>query len=338
MDDPSDPWRVLSLTPAASERVHRWFAGLDRIDLRFPRERTTDAVHDAIGEADIVLSDWSGGLRVGRDEIERAPCLAFVMSAAVGVDSLDVPALTEAGVVVANAAGLNARSVAEWCLGAALAVARSLAWVDTRVRAGGWPQLELPERGSMELQGRRVGVVGFGAVGSRTAHLFEAIGCDVAYWTRTPRPAGESGGATWRPLDDLVARSDILVVIVALTDDTRGLLDAARLAALPPGAIVIDASRGGIVDHAAVAAMVESGRLRGAAIDVFETEPLPADAPIRDSDRILLSSHAAATTGEAVARIFALVRSNIERAIAGEPVESVVNGLDPVVRRRVAVR
>jgi phosphoglycerate dehydrogenase-like enzyme len=338
MDAPSDPWRVLSLTPAAPERVRGWFEGLAGLDLRFPSERDSPAVLEAIAGADVVLSDWSGALRVGRDEIGRAPCLAFVMSAAVGVDSLDMAALTEAGVVVATPAGLNARSVAEWCLGAALAVARSLVWVDTRVRDGGWPQLELPERGSMELHGRRVGVVGFGAVGSRTARLFDAIGCKVSYWTRTPRSPTESGSATWCSLDDLLDRSEILVVNLSLTDETRGLLDAARLTRLPQGAIVVDASRGGIVDHAAVAAMVDSGRLHGAAIDVFDVEPLPADSLIRGSDRILLSSHAAATTREAVARIFGLVRSNIERAIAGQPVESVINGLDPVIRRRVVVR
>jgi phosphoglycerate dehydrogenase-like enzyme len=338
MDATSDPWRVLSLVPAAPERVRGWFDGLDGLDLIFPSERTPAGVRAGIAEADIVLSDWSGALQVRRDEIASARCLAFVMSAAVGVDSLDVTALTEAGVIVATPAGLNARSVAEWCLGAALAVARSLVWVDARVRAGAWPQLELPERGTMELRGRRVGVVGFGAVGSRTAQLFDAVGCEVSYWTRTPRPSAESGGATWRTLDDLLEQSEILVVNLALTDETRGLLDAGRLAHLPNGAIVVDASRGGIVDHAAVAAMVDAGGLRGAAIDVFEVEPLPADAPIRRSDRILLSSHAAATTGEAIARIFGLVRSNVARAIAGQPVESVINGLDPLVRRRVVVR
>jgi len=149
------------------------------------------------GEADIVLSDWSSALRVGPAEVERAERLVFVMSAAVGLDSLDLPILTGAGVVVANTAGLNAPSVAEWCLGAAFAVARSLAWVDREVRAGGWPQLELPERGSTELAGRRVGVVGLGAVGSRVAALFGGIGCEVRYWTRHPRPAADTAGATW---------------------------------------------------------------------------------------------------------------------------------------------
>jgi D-3-phosphoglycerate dehydrogenase len=181
----------------------------------------------------------------------------------------------------------------------------------------------------------RVGVLGFGAVGSRVARLFSAIGCDVAYWTRRRRALDEESGATWLPLDDLVERSDILIDNLSLTPETRGLMDAERLAALPRGAIVIDAGRGGIVDHVALLAAVETGALRGAAIDVFEEEPLPLDSPLRRSDRILLSSHAASATPQALARVFSRVSDNVRRAVAGEPVESVVNGLDPVVRRRI---
>ncbi len=338
MATPAAPWVILSLAPVPADRARSWFTGLDEVDLRFPAERTQGAILDAIGEADIVLSDWSSALHLRRAEVERAGRLSFVMSAAVGLDSLDLPALTEAGVVVANTAGLNAPSVAEWCLGAAYAVARSLVWVDREVRAGRWPQLEIPERGSMELAGRRVGVVGFGAVGSRVARLFAAVGCEVGYWTRHARPAAEAAGATWFELDALIARSEVLVVNLALTEDTRGLLDAGRLGLLPPGAILVDASRGGIVDIDAVVAMVESGRLRGAALDVFAIEPLPIDAPVRRSDRILLSSHAAATTAGSVGRIFALVRANIAAAVAGRPVDSVVNGLGPIVERRGVAR
>ena len=152
--------------------------------------------------------------------------------------------------------------------------------------------------------------------------------------TRRRRSDEEAGGAAWMRLPDLAARSDILVVNVALEPETRGLVDAALLAELPRGAIVIDASRGGVVDHLAILGAVETGALRGAAIDVFEREPLPLDWPIRRSDRILLSSHAAATTAQSVGRIFSLVGDNVRRAVAGEPVRSVVNGLGPVVVRR----
>jgi D-3-phosphoglycerate dehydrogenase len=125
-----------------------------------------------------------------------------------------------------------------------------------------------------------------------------------------------------------------MIVNVSLAPETRGLVDAAILAELPRGAIVIDASRGGVVDQMALLDAVEAGSLRGAAIDVFEREPLPADSQLRRSDRILLSSHAAATTSQAMARIFSLVTDNVRRAVAGEPVRSVVNGLGPVIVRR----
>jgi D-3-phosphoglycerate dehydrogenase len=327
-------WTLLSLAPTTPDRVRAWFAAIPDLTVVFPTSRTTRAVRAAIRDADIVVSDWSGALRVDAAAVARARRLAFVMSPSVGLDSLDLEALTGAGVVVANTAGLNAPSVAEWCLGAAFAVARSFVWVDERVRAGAWPQFELPERGSTEIAGLRTGVVGFGAVGSRVAALFRAVGCDVAYWSRRRRPSEDEGGIPWLPLDDLLGRSDILVVNVSLAPETHLLIDAARLAELPRGAIVIDASRGGVVDHVALLGAVETGSLRGAAIDVFEDEPLPADSPLRRSDRILLSSHAAATTAQSMARIFALVGDNVRRAVAGEPIRSVVNGLGPVVERR----
>ena len=334
MTDGTADWQLLSLAPVPPERVEAWFDGIAGLRIGYPSERTPAGVRSAIETADIVVTDWSSMLRVDAVEVAIADRLAFVMSPGVGLDNVDLDALTEAGVVVANTAGLNAPSVAEWCFGAVFAVARSLAWVDGRVRSGDWPQFELPERGSTEVAGLRVGVVGFGAVGSRVAALFRAIGCEVGYWTRHRRSPEVEGGAVWMRLPELAARSDVLVVNVSLAPETRGLVDAAVLAELPRGAIVVDASRGGVVDHLALLGAVEIGSLRGAAIDVFEREPLAPDSPLRRSDRILLSSHAAATTGQSMARIFSLVTDNVRRAVAGEPVRSVVNGLGPVVARR----
>ena len=186
------------------------------------------------------------------------------------------------------------------------------------MRSGEWPQFELPERGSTEVAGLRVGVVGFGAVGSRVAALFGAIGCEVGYWTRHRRPPEAEGGAVWMRLPELAARSDVLVVNVSLAPETRGLVDAAVLAELPRGAIVIDASRGGVVDHLALLGAVEIGSLRGAAIDVFEREPLAppirrfaapigscsrATRPRRPASRWPGSSRSSATTSGGPSRV-----------------------------------
>src|SRR5581483_1548780 len=135
----------------------------------------------------------------------------------VGVDRVDVDAFTAAGIPVANAGDANAVSVAEWCIGATFAALRSLAFGDHEVRAGRWPQLELSRRGGGELAGRRVGIVGMGRIGRETAARFVALGCDVAHWSRTRRSPEQAGGAPWLELDELLRRSEVLVILVALT-------------------------------------------------------------------------------------------------------------------------
>jgi D-3-phosphoglycerate dehydrogenase len=198
------------------------------------------------------------------------------------------------------------------------------------MREGQWPQLELLGRNPRELHTQRIGIAGFGAIGAETARLFEALGCQVSYWTRTPRP---EASATYRELDDLVATSDILVLALPSAPTTRGLFGAERLALLPDRALLINASRGGVAPDRAVVAALESGRLAGAALDVFDEEPLAADSPLRSCEQVLLSPHGAGATGQAQLNIVGQVVANITAAVQGEPVAHIVNGLDPLIRR-----
>jgi D-3-phosphoglycerate dehydrogenase len=327
------PWSLLALPPLDASLLAALFADLP-VTVTVPAERTAQAVTQAAVDAEIVVGDWSGALTLSGEQVAAAKRLAFVQQPSVGVDSLDVGALTAAGVPAANTAGANAVSVAEWCVGATFASLRWLAWADAAVRAGGWPQLDIARRGGGELAGRRVGIVGMGAIGVEAARRFVALGADVAHWSRRERSAEEAGGARWLPLDDLLAHSQVLVVVIALSDQTRGLLAAERLARLPPGSYLVNAARGGIVDEAALLAALDSGAIDGAALDVYATEPLPADSPLRSHDRILLSPHAGGATREAQGRLIAAVVDNVRRAVTGEAVQYVVNGLDPVIRRR----
>src|SRR3954451_19248712 len=328
-----NPWRLLALVPLDLEVGKDLFGDLP-LEVVVPAERTQPAVAAALGEAEIVVGDWTGALRVSAEEVAVAPRLAFVQQPSVGVDTLDVDALAAAGVPAANAAGANAVSVAEWCVGAAYAVLRWLAWADARVRAGEWPQLDISRRGGGELAGRRVGVIGMGQIGVECAKRFVALGADVAHWSRRQRTADEAGGARWMPLDDLLAHSQLLVVVIALSEETRGLLSADKLALLPQGSYVVNAARGGILDAPALQAALASGALAGAALDVYASEPLPPDSPLRSDDRILLSPHAGGATREAQGRLIGAVVENVRRAVAGEPVLHVVNGLEPIIRRR----
>jgi phosphoglycerate dehydrogenase-like enzyme len=241
-----DVWRLAAFVPMPAEAV-RGFAPDLPVEVVVPEERTPEAARAAVADADLLLGDFTALLRVDADLVAAAPRLAFVQQPTVGVEHIDLAACAAAGIPVANTAGANAVGVAEWCVMAALAVSRNLLWADAEVRAGRWPQLDLVSRGCLELSGRRVGIVGYGAVGAAAAERFAAFGCDVSYWSRTARPAAV---ATYRALPDLLATSDMLVVVIALGDETRGLLDAAALRSLPRGAVVVNAARGGIVDEA----------------------------------------------------------------------------------------
>jgi D-3-phosphoglycerate dehydrogenase len=329
----ADPWTLLALPPLDRDLLAGLFADLP-VTVVVPEERTQAAVTAAAPEAEILLGDWSGALGVRADDVAAAKRLAFVQQPSVGVDKLDVDALTAAGVPAANTAGVNAVSVAEWCVGAAFASLRWLAWADAQMRAGGWPQLDISRRGGGELAGRRVGIVGMGRIGVECARRFVALDADVAHWSRTRRDAAQAGGARWMELDELMSHSELLVVVVALGPETRGLISAERIGRLPAGAYVVNAARGGIVDEDAMLAAIRSGALAGAALDVYATEPLPADSPLRSEDRVLLSPHAGGATREAQGRLITAVIENVRRAVVGEPVRDVVNGLDPVIRRR----
>jgi D-3-phosphoglycerate dehydrogenase len=197
------------------------------------------------------------------------------------------------------------------------------------VREGSWPQTAL---GGRELAGCRVGVVGMGPVGRATASLFGAFGCDVVHWSRSRR---DDAPAPWVELDELLATSDVVVLVIALGATTRDLLDETGLARLKPGALVVNAARGGVLDEDALARALERGHVGGAALDVFRVEPLPAGSPLRTAPRVLLSPHAAGSTVQAVTRILEQTNANLRRVLDGEPVVDVVNGLAAdVVRRR----
>ena len=321
------PWRVLALPPVPHAVAVDLFDPERRADVEIvtPAERTQDEVARLLPDVDVVLGDWSPSLRL----VDPGPRVCFVQQPSVGVDGIDVDACTAAGVPVANCAGANTTSVAEWCVSATLALLRRTVEADTAVRGGSWPQTAL---GGRELAGCRVGVVGMGPVGRATATLFGAFGCDVAYWSRSRH---DDAPARWSELDDLLAGSDVVVLVIALGAATRDLLDDAALARLAPGTLVVNAARGGLIDEGALARALERGHVGGAALDVFRVEPLPAGSPLRTAPRVLLSPHAAGSTVQAVTRILEQTNANLRRVLDGEPVVDVRNGLGPhVVRRR----
>lgn len=320
--EPTATWRLLALPPLPHDLLETLF-GDPRMELVTPPERTQEAVDALLPTVDLVLGDWSPQLRV-HDPGGR---VVFVQQPSAGVDGIDVPACTARGVAVANCAGANATSVAEWCLSATLALLRKTVEADRSVREGRWPQTSL---GGRELRGLKVGVVGMGAVGREAARLFGGVGCDVAYWSRSQHP---DAPVPWVDLDDLAAGCDVVVLVIALGQTTRGLFDAARIARMKPGALLVNGARGEVVEEAALVAAVTEGRI-AAATDVFAVEPLPGGSPLLEVPGLLLSPHMAGSTVEASMRIVGQARANLQRVLAGEPVVDLVNVAETRIARR----
>ena len=319
---PRVSWKLLALPPLPKDLLEV-LVGDPRMEIVVPEVREQAAADALLPEVDLVLADWTKDFRV----LDPGPRVAFVQVPRVGVDGIDLDACAARAVPVANCAGANSVSVAEWCLSATFALLRRTVEGDAAVRRGEWPQTEL---GGRELAGLRVGVVGMGAIGRALAQRYEALGCVVGYWSRRPHDVQW----TYQDLDELTATSDLVAIVIALGDETRGLWDAKRFAAMKPGAMIVNGARGEVLDEPALLEALQSGRLGGAALDVFETEPLPAASPLREAPNLLLSPHMAGSTSEAALRIIGQAKANLLRVLDGQPVEDVVNGVSPEITRR----
>lgn len=257
---------------------------------------------------------------VTAEMMDRAPRLRLIQKLGVGVDTIDLVAARERGIIVANLPGSNAGAVAELTIGLALSVLRRIPSFDREVRAGtGWPlPAEVPDRLG-EIAGRTVGLVGYGTIARRVGMIATAMGATVIHCRRT-----DDGRPGWRSLDALLAEADVVSVHLPFTADTAGLIDARRLALMKHDAILVDTGRGGVVDQAALAHLLRTGRVAGAGIDVFEDEPLSRASPLVGLDNVVLTPHVAWLSGDTLARCVRLGVANARRVVAGEPVESVV--------------
>jgi (S)-sulfolactate dehydrogenase len=235
----------------------------------------------------------------------------------VGLDNIDMEACAARGIEVIPASGANAESVAEYVVTAALLLLRG-AWFSTApVQAGAWPRTALSN--GREAAGKVLGIVGFGSIGRLAARKAGALGMRCVGYD----PQVAANDAAWaaertepRALDALLAESDVVSLHLPLTPETRGLLNAARLARMKPDAVLVNTARGGIVDEAALAAALHAGKLGGAALDVFEQEPLAAGSPLASAPRLVLTPHIAGVTLESNERVSGLIAERVAAALA----------------------
>ncbi len=250
--------------------------------------------------------------RVDRELLAAAPRLRAVGRLGVGLDNIDTAACKAAGIAVFPATGANSLPVAEYVVATAMVLLRGAYLSSAEVAAGQWPRARISQ--GRETAGKTLGLVGFGGIGQMTARLAHGLGMRVLAHDPALAPdasAWSDSGVGRRELDALLAEADVVSLHVPLVDSTRGLIDAARLARMKPEAVLINTARGGVVDEAALAAALQAGRLGGAALDVFESEPLRADSPLAGAPNLILTPHIGGVTRESNERVSSLIAGRI---------------------------
>jgi D-3-phosphoglycerate dehydrogenase / 2-oxoglutarate reductase len=267
--------------------------------------------------------------------LARAPHLRVIARAGIGVDTIDVPAATRRGIAVMNAPGANTVSAAEHAMALLLALVRQIPGAAAAMRKGEWDRKRFE---GTELRGKTIGIVGLGRIGGHVAQIARAFGMTVvAHDPYMPTTRAAELQVKVLPLDDLLRTADVVTMHVALTDETRHLINAARLALMKPSAVLINTARGELVDEVALAEALTAKKIRGAAIDVFAQEPLPADAPLRTIDRVILTPHLAASTAEAQERVALEISGAVRDALLSGDLSTAINvpGISGELLRRV---
>lgn len=253
-----------------------------------------------------------------REVMEHCPNLKMVCVAFTGVDHVDLEYCKERGITVCNCAGYSTAAVADLVFAMVLSLARRLISCNEAVRSGNTKEGLV----GFELEGKKFGVIGTGAIGLRTAKIAQAFGCEVYAYSRTKK---EIPGITYVELDTLLSTCDIVSLHVPHTSETEGLINAEKLALMKPSAILINTARGPIVDSAALSNALKTGKLAGAGVDVFEMEPpIPMDHPLMYAPNLIASPHVGFATQQAMKKRAVIVCKNIAGWLDGRPQNVIV--------------
>lgn len=293
----------------------------DQVEWHFDRPADEDETIRRIKNADAVINIRSS-VRFTQKVLAACPRLKILSVWGTGVDHVDLSAASELGITVSNTPAYGAPYVAEHALALALAVSRQIVQNDRRIRQGGWT------RGFIdELYNKTLGVVGTGAIGQRMIQLGKGIGMKVIAWTLHPTPERAAQyDVQFFPLEELLRRSDVVSIHLALSPLTDKLIGHRELALMKPTAILVNTARGGVVDQEALIEALEQRKIAGAGLDVFGTEPLPPGHPITKLDNVVLSPHAGGMAYSGTMRGLEMSVENLESFAQGNPIYVVAAG------------
>lgn len=289
------------------------------VRLHLDRPQSPAAQIQRMQDADILLNS-RGSLSFPEHVLQALPRLKMIAVCGIGYDSIHLPTATRQGILVCNIPGRTAPIVAEHALALLLAASRRTSWMTAELRSGRWPG-DL----SLSLAGRRLGVIGTGHIGCEMLRLGKAIGMQTVAWSLHPDPAKAAQlGFEYLSLEELLRTSDAVSLHTRLSDQTRHLLNADRLALMKPAAVLVNTARGAVVDTLALADALQNRRLFAAGLDVYEHEPLPATHPLLACEQVVLTPHSADMTQAGVDLLTQGCIDNIAAFLQGQP-RNVVN-------------
>jgi len=335
----TDAWRpkVLSILPLKRFEEARVVLP-EALEFRFDEVLTEKEIVLACQGMDFFLvpaayPDITSGI------IEHIPTVRMIQTTGTGYNRIDIQTAARMGIPVANSPGRNVTTVAEFTLALLIALQRHLVASDREIKSGQYARARehFFKSGSREVCETRFGIIGFGGIGRKVGELVLSLGASVSYYDveRIPEEAESELGVVFKPLDGLFGSCDVISLHVPLTDRTRGMIGFREFRLMPAGALLINTSRGEVVDQKALAEALEAGHLGGAALDTVYPEPLPPDDPLlrlspSALDRLLLTPHIAGMTRGSMHRMLTGAIRNILGAASGEQPENVVNGIQKV--------
>lgn len=278
----------------------------------------TDEIRDSLaGAAALIVRSAT---KVDAALFDRADSLQVVGRAGVGLDNIDIEEATRRGIAVFNTPDANTLAAAELTMALILDMLRNVSAADRALRSGKWDRSSFQ---GVELNGKVLGLIGAGRIGSEVAARCRAFGMNVL---ACDPYLDESDGFELCSMERVLTEADVISVHVPLTDETRHLIDSSALGKMQPHSYLVNVSRGGVIDEAALTAALEEGRLAGAALDVFEEEPLPVDSPLLQAPNLVITPHLGASTREAQRRVAREIADSVHGALARGDVAGAVNG------------
>lgn len=316
--------RVLAHFPPSGRVLNLLAPHSDWLDVTFCAEDDDDTFYRELPDSEVL---WHVLRPLSGDDVERAGRCRLIHKLGAGVNTIDVAAATRGGIAVANMPGANAPSVAEGTVLLMLAALRRLPELDRLTRAGrGWPSDVSLGETARDVGGCTVGLVGYGNVAKQVERIVTAMGADVLHTSTR-----DDGRAGWRTLPDLLAASDIVSLHLPLTEHTAGLIGPAAMRTMKSDAVLVNTSRGPIVDETALVEALREGRLAAAGLDVFAVEPATADNPLLALDNVVVTPHVSWYTADTMRRYLIQAIDNCRRLHEGRDLVNLVN--DVPVRR-----